>query len=517
MNAFSLLIKTNFKSMFFGKASTIYKKIVLILVMIISIGAVSGIYSYLIAQGCKPFGNFDAVYTFGVYGSVLFVLLSILPTTFSAIAKAKDIDFLLSAPISRRVVVATKILSVLLVAYAFEFFMLIPAGIVYFIYAGFSATKFIYFILGFITLPLFPFLLSSIIAVIGGYILPHIRHRNLFTILFSFIIFGAVFSISFFKGPTGIFGGASSAALLNPLWAAPSIRFLTTAVLYNSGLDILWCILISAVSFIIGFLLLSKNFMRIVSCGVLSGTEKRKHNHKTYHKSGLIQKEFMRLFTTPIYIVQCAMGLIMTLVFAIWISADKTFIKLFSMAPDLFVPIFILVLGFTTALSNTSAITLSLEKKCIYTIKSLPIKAQKLFMAKITYNILLDLPFIVLANIIVSCVYKLGALRIITLFGFSLLFLIFVSILGFAIGLKMAKFNEESDTKIVKQSPALIIVMFIPMILLAALAVLYAYVFYKWLNALEFIAVAAALLVVASVPLCVYIFKGADKKLLEMG
>ncbi|MFA5466472.1 MAG: hypothetical protein WC251_01360, partial [Candidatus Izemoplasmatales bacterium] len=108
----------------------------------------------------------------------------------------------------------------------------------------------------------------------------------------------------------------------------------------------------------------------------------------------------------------------------------------------------------------TSAISLSLEGKSFWIVKSLPIKPQSIMLAKLIFNILLGFPFAVLAILLMGIAFEINVFSLMTMIGVALSISLSTSAIGSFINLHFPKFEFMNETEVVKQSVGALIGVF---------------------------------------------------------
>ena len=119
-----------------------------------------------------------------------------------------------------------------------------------------------------------------------------------------------------------------------------------------------------------------------------------------------------------------------------------------------------IIIGFSIAMVYTSAISLSLEGKSFWIVKSLPIKPQSIMLAKLIFNILLGFPFAVLAILLMGIAFEINVFSLMTMIAVALSISLSTSAIGSFINLHFPKFEFMNETEVVKQSVGALIGVF---------------------------------------------------------
>lgn len=112
----------------------------------------------------------------------------------------------------------------------------------------------------------------------------------------------------------------------------------------------------------------------------------------------------------------------------------------------------IVVASFIVGMSGTTQVSISLEGKNLWILKSLPVKMKDIYLSKIMVSLTLIVPSVIIFAIIVGIAFKLALLDYIFIIIIPILFATFLAVLGLVINLHFPKLDAKSDTVIVKQS-----------------------------------------------------------------
>lgn len=165
----------------------------------------------------------------------------------------------------------------------------------------------------------------------------------------------------------------------------------------------------------------------------------------------LTAQEFRRYFSSSIYVVNTILGPILATVLSgamLWgrdkIAALPLPVDIAPLVPFLFSGVFCLM--------NTTSVSLSMEGKSFWIVKSLPLPTKAVLDGKLIMNLTLDLPFYLLSEIFLLLAWKpvgLDALFFILLPGAMILF---SCVLGLFVNLRLPVLNWEDEVTVVKQS-----------------------------------------------------------------
>jgi ABC-2 type transport system permease protein len=217
----------------------------------------------------------------------------------------------------------------------------------------------------------------------------------------------------------------------------------------------------------------------------------------------IIQKELKKFFNVTIYVFNSGFGPIVLAIggLAVLIFKEDLIgaVDLFSELNLSIEPLLLIVVGFIISTVFTSAISLSLEGKNFWLLKSLPIKAETVMFGKMFFNVLIVLPFAIFFIFMAGIALEIELINVLVsiIYVTSLSFL--SSALGSIVNLHFPKFNYVNETEVVKQSLGAILGMFSTWLILTINGFMYYYLFEQMSFALI-----ALLAVVVNVVLLVF-------------
>ena len=115
------------------------------------------------------------------------------------------------------------------------------------------------------------------------------------------------------------------------------------------------------------------------------------------------------------------------------------------------------IIVFCIVMSNTSCVSISIEGKNLWILKSLPIDEMDIFKSKILLNILLTIPISIISFLLIGIKLNFGLNTIILVMISIVLLAIFSATLGLFINLLYPKLEFTSDVQVVKQGASVII------------------------------------------------------------
>lgn len=434
-----------------------------------------------------------------------------------------DLDFLRSLPLKNKNIVASKIALFIGIQYMMAAVFLLPALTIFGIRAGFGALYYIFMIIGFISFPILPILLSSILGIFVKYISAGKKYanwiQNIGTILFVIVVYYISFSVGYAQG--------SSDGTINISRDQGIFKYLYTVNWYIDAMTknkFIFLLLFTVVSFLFLYIAIqfySKYIIKInekASQGYHDDNfslEKNKTTRSTF--GALFFKEFNRVFTNFIYFINTTIGLFMLLGLSIYICFfvrdDISFLisSISFLGADIKTIIWqavVLVIIMMGQMSCTTHVSISLEGKSVWLIKTLPIKTESVFLAKLLVNILIVIVPSFITLILIGITFKFSYIYFIVGSLFIIITAIFNSSLGLFINLLFPKLDYDREAAVIKQSLSAFMGVFVPFLLAIGLLI----AFFLLIERFNLFYVYFALYLILDILLLTYLFtKGIDK------
>ena len=444
--------------------------IILFVFILLSLGASFYAAADMLASAMLPMG-LSWLY-FALIGS-LSVFLGIFGGVFSTYASlylAKDNDLLLSLPIPPRRILLVRMIAVYAAGLIYSAVAWIPAVICYLQFdASMPAAVFsllLTFVNAFLVLVL-SCLLGWAVAAVSS----RLKRKNIITVILS-LGFLAVYFFATSRMNQMLTGLTQNAdklgeAVRGKLWP-----------LYQLGLAasgkavpmLCWCCLVLALS-LITYWLLSRSFIRIVTAN--RGTKKAVYHAGPSKASGLdaalLRKEMKRFLGSPVYMLNCGMGILMILLCAVMLlvkaaSIRETLNLFLRSAPPLVKSILpaagVMVVCALSGLAPITAPSVSLEGKSLWLLQSLPAPAWSVLRAKERLHLLLVMPPIVLCCLALAFVLEADAVSCLLMLLCAAAFSALLADIGLMMNLLKPNFTWTNENVPVKQGLPVVVCIF---------------------------------------------------------
>lgn len=418
---------------------------------------------------CSYLSNFlieinqmELLLVLGILGCTFATFFTSLYKASSYLFQSKDYEMLVSLPIKQSTILSSKVIMLIINNYLFGgVFILIP-GIVYFIKMETSSYYLIFLIILTLVAPLIPILISSLVAFFISNISSRSKKSNIISIVLNLAIIVVVMVLSFNIQNVIMNLIQNSNSIIEASQKIYPLSYYFVDSLKNGNLiSLIIFLLISLLPMAVFVYLFANNFNKVNS--KMSETYKA-NNYKFKELKlskpviALFRKELKRYLSSTIYVMNSSIGMVLLPIFTVSIvlvGYDKiSQILEMNYMMDM---VLIQIIVFCIVMTNTACVSISLEGKNLWILKSSPIKEMDIFKSKILLNTILTIPISVISFVVLAIKLdfhiKSSVIIIITIILLS----IFSATLGLFINLLFPKLNFTSDVAVVKQGASVIV------------------------------------------------------------
>lgn len=438
--------------------------------VLIGLAIAYALFAYMIGFGflffdfAKVLDELNQVHVVLSFAVTYTIGLSVMMTLFRAsgyLFHYKDYDILAPLPFKPYTVLLAKITVMLVMIYVTSFLFVLPIAFAYFYFNGLSVLGILYFLVGFVLTPLIPLVLLSFVSLGLDYITKRLPYAKLFNIILLFALFIGIFAVSFSINDTEQNPLNGQIDMVNGLSTYyPLIGWYIDGVHDLNHVHMLYFVLVSIGSFG-AFILLVNGLIRKTNQSKTKGYV-TKNTKVTYEAKGLVTtmiiKEFKKYFSVPIYAVNTGLGPVILLILGIASFFFKQDIQSFlaeMMAADLpLEPLILILFGFSIVMTYTPAISLSLEGKNFWILKSLPIEPRTIMISKILFNLCLIVPIALLSLGMLTINLSLDLWTVIVMAYVVLALASLSGLINAYTNLYLPKFEFQNEVEVVKQSIA---------------------------------------------------------------
>ncbi len=429
------------------------------------------IFHFASLMGVLINGETDWIY-FSVF-SLISIVLGVLGSVFSsysALYDAKDNELLLSMPIKPIKILFVRVISVYSLSLMFSAIIWVPSVIYYWTVCAINFKTIVFPVVLLFFVAAFVTALSSALGYLVALVASKMNNKNFITVIFTLLFLG-IYYYAYFNAINLI-----NRLLSNVDKFAKTFKTYLFPI-YHLGLgacgktiSFLIFVLISIALFLACVYVLSISFIKIATSnkGAAKKVYKEKEAKAQSAFAALLKREWKRFISTPIYLMNCGLGLIFLVAADVlllikrndvagvmgFINAEIPFAK--DILPVVIVAVVCMII-------STNAITVpsvSLEAKTLWLIRSLPVKTADVLKAKQVLHILFNGIPAIITTLIISFVLGIESEYIIYTSVFTLEYVFFSADFGLYLGIKKPVMNWTNETVPVKQSVAIIIYLF---------------------------------------------------------
>lgn len=440
---------------------------------------VMGMYANVIAEELAKQGATFVMLAMMIIFTLIITIVNTVYKSQGMLFSAKDNDLLMSLPIPKKTILATRIIKLMLSQYIWVGVILIPSICVYVYYEGLTLSLLVSSIVMLIALPILPVIVGTIIGYIITLISSRFKNKNITQIIISIITFVLVFVLSF----------KLEAYLTNIVDMDMEIYEFLRKLYYPLGLyvecleqinllKLLEILIINLLPLLIFIIIFSFYYFNIISKLSENHAKSKFVLNKVKTNSifkSLLIKEGKKYFRSSIYLLNTIIGPMMLFAASIYLAYKGINIdslkNMEGVTEDLiiqlkaYLPVFVYIMVFfCVGLANISASSISIEGSNIWHLKVLPIKIEKIFLAKAMFHILVVMIPTAISLILICYTLQMSVISSIILFITVMLSVVVVALAGLVINILLPKMNA-SDITVVKQSASSFVSMFVSIIL----------------------------------------------------
>ena len=447
--------------------------------MLFSIGSLGILFARIFEVLAPPFHMMGMGWLYFGFAGVMSFGLMLIGNIILAkyqLYEARDNDLLLSMPIKPIHILLSRLFLLLVLAWI----CMLPVAIPCLIFwpelpSGWGLAAFLLQFLA--VLPLLNLAISAFLGWLVHLASVRARNKSLISLVLTLGFLGAYMVFSFKMNSILTELAANPTVLEKPLGSAAPVVWMGRSIAEGRA-DLLGLMLVIAlVLFALCLWLLQRTFIRTATAK--STAAKRVYTEQTFRlrspRAALLNHELRRLWASPAYLLNGALGSFFTLAAAVYLllkGGSLTSSEEWAMLKDFFQPLIVAGLCYMASLVFLTAPSISLEGKYLWLPKSLPVSAWTVLETKLKLHMLIALPPLVLVSLAAALTLgyegQLKALVLIlpTLFG------VFSGLLGLFENLRHPNFNWINETQAVKSGASVLLTMFIGMglVLLPVLA-----------------------------------------------
>ncbi len=428
-------------------------------VLLVAVGYICGI-SYLLAatgNACDI-----PIFVIGLTGMIT-LLLGIFKAG-GIIYGKKGYDMLVSLPVSKTSIVVARFISMYVTGLAVSALIILPGMIVYSVYGRPSPLAYLIMLVCLIAVPMLSLAISAGIGALVWSVASGMKHKALVEALMMLCVIGLILGASMtvpvdsslsdmenLKNMAGMMSDSIGKSYPPSAWLGAAVN--------NSDLPVALGFLAVSIGLIgaaVG--LISWKFYEI--CTRLN--EKGARNNyslSTLEKStvmrAMVKREAKRYFSSGVYITNTVVGPVMGIAF----SVALFFIDFEMLASKMPVVLNLrgaipFILGGVFTILNPSCVSISMEGREWWIIRSLPVSKKQIFDSKIIFSICFQMPFYIVSQILAIIALRPTVAELPVLVLVPATIIVLTSVLGIAVNCRWPKMKWDNEVEVVKQSMA---------------------------------------------------------------
>ena len=428
------------------------------------------------AYGYVYLGMIDLIPSIALFISSLFTLSFSLFKSNGELFGFYDYDQVMSLPLTVRTIINSRFLNMYIWNTLIAFIVMFPMGIIYIL---FEQPAFISYLMWFISIFLVS-LIPTAVAAIFGAVVTAISVKFKYTsavatflsiaLLIVFMLLSmsvATSDIGFgelFDFQTGTINADAFSTLAPYISDRLNQFYLPTKLFKEAIVDgkILSFLIFAGISiglYMLLLLLLPIKYKQI-NTALTSHISRGNYKVGVLRQSGMLlalyKKTIMRILKSTVCATNLLVGCVLAILLAVMVLTAGPEKILQSLDLVDYFPIVKNVAGYVIAamvsMSNTAAISLALEGKNIWLIKSLPISPKTLYDSYLLSNLTFTIPTSIVCSILFSIALNTSFIETILIIVTPLSFSLFTAVAGIFIGNRMAYYDWQDETQLIKQS-----------------------------------------------------------------
>lgn len=442
-----------------------------ILLFLVILGSIFAMV-YGMASILKEINAVELLFSMALLGGTFITFMSVLTKSNDYLFKSKDGDQLFSFPLKNSTIVLAKFSLLTLLSYISFAVLYIPVMIVYPMFVAVPWTYYPASIIVYLLTPLVFIVIGSLIAYLLGLIFINFKYKNALAIFGYMVMLVGIFTFNMLATTPESIGNAFGVMGVIAKYMFP----LEWAIRIING-EWIWFIpffLINALSVVVFILVTLKYYKRVfLKINQQQRSNVFKDEHINVEKKGIIRvllaREFKKYFSFPAYVMNTIMSPLMSIIMTVVLylqlrnAVDGPSVEFITL-------ILVAINAFIGGMTPTTSVSLSLEGKEFWILKSSPIKPASVFIAKILMNVILFGVGSVVVAVILFAFMGLNILSSILVLITLLLSVLFASMAGILANLLLPKMNFDQPIKVVKQSMSVLVSMVVGLIATALAA-----------------------------------------------
>lgn len=398
----------------------------------------------------------------GAFGCVI--------NTYAGLYHAKDNELLLSMPVPPAKILLVRMAGVFSTSLLYSALIWVPACVLYWFRFDPGAVCVIFTVLLTFLIAAFVTVLTCALGWIVALISGRLKNKSIVTA----VIWLAFLAVYFYCAPQmssffqALLTHSKQVGAAVRVWFYP-VYALGRAAAGEAVPMLIFTAITLALSALCVFVL-ARSFIRIVTTNRGSKKAVRKTHalRQTGASAALLRKELRRFLSSPTYMLNCGLGLILMpalSVYALIRASDlrgllEAGMMMFPPLEGILPALAAAVVCLLISTGSTTSPSVSLEGKNIWIVQSLPVSAKQALRAKLRLFFLLSAPPAVVCSVLLGIILRIRGVDLLLMLALVLADLGFTAVFGLTLNLLKPNLTWTSEAVPVKQSAGVAIALF---------------------------------------------------------
>lgn len=392
--------------------------------------------------------------------------------------RPRDNDVLLAMPLKRSTIVLARMVKFYIFEMTYCLIFLLPAIIAYVVNVEVEASFYLVAITMLVFVPVIPIVVSCVAGLIISAISSRFRHKVFWQVVLSFVFLFVLAFLIMEINTSSDFDEQSLIMVGNGIanHYYPASVFMGLVTHFDVWQYLLF-VVINMVVLAAAVYVISRFYLGIVTR--MSVTKLVKSDGRDYkfvrhgQTFAMVKKELNRYFSTPVLLVNTAMGLVLFLIAvgALCFKFDDIMTTLtssvenFPLTPDevqaLLPSVAVVFVAFASLMTFITATMISLEGRAFNLLKTMPISGRKVLITKVLAAMLLIIPVTMVGSVVMFIRFQFGIVEMILVTVAVIAMPLVTELIGILVNLKYARFDSENDAVVVRQSASVMVATFL--------------------------------------------------------
>jgi ABC-2 type transport system permease protein len=472
-------------------------------------------YNIMTALALAKMGQAQLIPAYMVSVSNFIILVFTVLRSNGILFGCRDYEMLSSLPVQAKEIISSKFGFLYLLNFLLGILFMLPAGIIWQIYASAHLLFFFMYLASAVFVPFVPMCIASLLGVLVTAVSSKFRRKNIVSLVFSFAVLGGLLGIGIYSMQTGASGGSLGVILMEQVSRLYPLSawFRYTNYFSLAGNVGFWSL--SALVFCIFVKIVECRYARLNSYVLQyhAASPGRKANLKKHSVfTAVYLKEMGRYFSSYLWVLNTGLGVVLLCVTSLALCVvSPEILGMYAGIED--VDLFLgqyapLIIAAMLSISCPAASAISLEGRNLWVLQSIPLSNKTFIKSKIALTLTVHAIGYMLSVAVFLIRFQFNAIWSFTLLAVPACYSVFTAVQGTYINCCFPRFDWDNEMVVVKQSISVILSGVIGMICIAVPVLLH------WFLGLPNVGVLwgmAAILIVLSV---ILYFKACGKKII---